>query len=176
MSQYYTRTIYIPKVTESGEIIGKVERWEAHEKRILHKAFSVALFYQNNIILQIRKHPVFDTVIDVTASSHPEMIDGEMEDEKGAVIRCLAREWNISIEKDLFKDIGSIYYKADDPKSEYKEHEYCTFYRTNIDKMPFPDHDVAYGYTLVSLEFLRKNAQDFNLAPWVVEAVSKQLL
>src|SRR3989344_7657948 len=109
MSQYYTRTIYIPKVTESGEIIGKVERWEAHEKGILHKAFSVALHYQNNIILQIRKHPVFDSVIDVTASSHPEMKDITMEDEKQAALRTLKREWQISITKDALKETGSIY-------------------------------------------------------------------
>ncbi|MCR4263388.1 MAG: hypothetical protein NUV98_01555 [Candidatus Roizmanbacteria bacterium] len=172
MSDYYDQKIYIPTVTETGEITGQIERWEAHKNGILHKAFSVALFDDHQIILQVRKHPVFDGIIDVTASSHPEMKDGKMEDEKQAVIRCLQREWHVD-ESDIhdLKDVGSVYYRAKDPRSDYIEHEYCTFYVGKIEKMAFPDPEFAYGYSLVDIEFLKKNPQSFNLAPWVEKAI-----
>ncbi|KKR50556.1 MAG: Isopentenyl-diphosphate Delta-isomerase [Candidatus Roizmanbacteria bacterium GW2011_GWB1_40_7] len=176
MQNYYDKTIFIPTVSKTGEITGQIERWEAHKKGILHKAFSVALFLENQIILQVRKHPVFDGIIDVTASSHPEMKDGKMEDEKEAVIRCLKREWHVE-EKDIhdLKDLGSVYYRAKDPKSDYIEHEYCTFYVGKIEKMVSPDTEFAYGYSLVDLNFLKKNPQSFNLAPWVIKAFQDNL-
>ena len=172
MSTYYDKTIYIPRVDESGKILGEVERWEAHKKGILHKAFSVALFFNTQIVLQVRKHPVFDGIIDVTASSHPEMRDGKMEDEKEAVIRCLNREWHVDGEDILgLKDAGSVYYRAKDPKSDYIEHEYCTFYTGKIEQIIFPDPVFAYGYSLVEINYLKKNTQSFNLAPWVMKAL-----
>lgn len=171
MSDYYNKKIQIPTVTKSGIITGSIDRWKAHEKGILHKAFSVALFHNNQIILQIRKHPVFDTVVDVTASSHPESIDGKMEDEKKAVIKCLEREWNISVAESQLHDIGSVYYKAKDPKSIYIEHEYCTFYKSNIDEMIKPSLEFAYGFVFVDLDYLLKNPHCLNLAPWVVEGM-----
>ena len=171
MLNYYDKTTFIPKVSETGEVTGQIERWEAHEKGILHKAFSVALYYQKQIILQIRKHPVFDSVIDVTASSHPEMKDITMEDEKQAVLRTLKREWQISITKDALKETGSIYYKAKDPLSKYIEHEYCTFYKANIAQMPSPDSEFAHGHAVVEVDYLKKNLHNFNLAPWVVKGI-----
>lgn len=172
MSDYYHQKIYIPTVTETGEITGHVERWEAHEKGILHKAFSVVLFYNSQIILQIRKHPVFDGIVDVTASSHPEMKEGKMEDEKQSIIRCLKREWHVA-EKDItsLNTVGSVYYKANDPKSDYIEHEYCTFYTARVEQMIYPAPEFAYGYSMVDLGFLKQNPQSFNLAPWVVEGM-----
>ena len=173
MTQYYYKTIYILRVDESGNILGQIERWEAHEKGILHKAFSVALFVNNQIILQVRKHPVFDGIIDVTASSHPEMKGGNMEDEKEAVLRCLQREWHVD-ESDIhdLKDVGSVYYRASDPKSNYIEHEYCTFYAGKIEQMVSPAPEFAYGCSLVDIEFLKKNPQSFNLAPWVEKGIN----
>ena len=171
MSHYYDQKIFIPTVTKTGEITGEIERWEAHEKGILHKAFSVALFYNNQIILQVRKHPVFDSVIDVTASSHPKMHKGKMEDEKGAVVRCLKREWHVDIKKESLRDLGSIYYKSKDPNSKYIEHEYCTFYKADIDEMIKPDPEFAYGYVLIDLDYIQKYPKHLDLAPWVTTGI-----
>lgn len=171
MSDYYAKMIFIPTVTKSGDITGQIERWEAHEKGILHKAFSVAVFSNDQIYLQIRKHPVFDRVVDVTASSHPMMINGKMEDEQDAVIKTLKREWNTPVKINEIKDLGSIYYKSKDKNSKYIEHEYCTFYVVQTDKNITPDLEFAYGYSLVELEFLKQHPETYNLAPWVVEGM-----
>ncbi|MBI4130209.1 hypothetical protein HY468_02750 [Candidatus Roizmanbacteria bacterium] len=173
---YFKKTIYIPTVTKTGKITGSIERWEAHKKGILHKAFSIALFYEDQIYLQVRKHPVFDGIVDVTASSHPEMKEGTMEDENDAVIRCLKREWRRSVAKSQLHDIGSVYYRSKDPKSEYIEHEYCTFYSAEIEHEIKPDLAFAYGFIQVDNEYLKKNPSSFNLAAWVKTALREKLL
>lgn len=176
MKSYYEKTQQLARVDETGRVIGEIDKWEAHKNGILHKGFSVALFSNNQITLQVRKHPVFDGVVDVTASSHPEMINGKMEDEKGTIIKCLKREWHIS-EKEIgqLNNLGSIYYKAKD-NAGFIEHEYCTFYGAKAIRNVTPDPEFAYGFVQVDLEFLKKNPQSFNLASWVKVALNKNLL
>ena len=70
MNSYYKQKQIIAKVNKKGEIIGKIDKWEAHKKGILHKALSVTLIYKNQYILQHRKHVAFDGVFDLTSSSH----------------------------------------------------------------------------------------------------------
>lgn len=162
-------------VDKKGKILGSEEKRRAHRKGILHKAFTVVLFYKGKAILQKRKHIVFDKVVDFTASSHPLFIDSKPQNEKEAVLKCLKREWNIK-KKDLknIKNIGSIYYKA--KEKGYIEHELCTFYKANIGYLPVPNSGVAYGFELVELDFLKKNSSLFPLAPWVKKALQKLLI
>src|SRR3990167_1728773 len=94
-SPYLQQSQTIIRVDEKGNAIGEIDKWEAHKKGILHKGFSVALFHKDQILLQLRKHPVFDKVVDVTASSHPLVIDGKNQPEEEAVHNCLVREWNV---------------------------------------------------------------------------------
>jgi len=170
--EYNKKVFYIPTVTETGEITGQIERWEAHKKGILHKGFSVALFYQDQILLQLRKHPVFDKVIDVTASSHPLVIDGKNQDEEDAAMNCLEREWEVMrTEIKKLNNCGSFVYKAEDGAG-FIEHEYCTFYSAVIDRLPQPNLEFAYGYISVDLKFFKENPQIYNLAPWVKEGIN----
>ncbi len=53
MTDYYEKTLYIPRVNENDDILGKVERWEAHEKGILHRGFTVGLLHYGAMICQI---------------------------------------------------------------------------------------------------------------------------
>jgi len=169
--------ITIPRVNKKGVITGHIERWEAHRNGILHKAFSVVLLFRNQFILQIRKHRVFDCVIDVTASSHPEIAQGGVEHEEKAILRCLKREWHINSEEiHTLKSVGSIYYKSPDSRSEFIEHEYCTFYTAHVDKMIFPNYEFAYGYVLINKDYFKKNSQSLRFAPWVEKAFQKKLL
>jgi hypothetical protein len=56
ISEYYKKRITIATCDKLGNITGEIERWEAHEKGILHRAFTVALLYKNKIIIQHQKH------------------------------------------------------------------------------------------------------------------------
>jgi len=178
--QYYEDNIYIPHVDEHDEYIDKVERWEAHEKSILHRAFTVGLLYQDQMICQHRKHPVFDGWLDLTASSHPQVFDdGAVQPIEEAIYQTLQREWQIDPKEihDLHSS-GYVVYESPDPHGAYIEHEVCHLYLGTIERIPSPQNGVAYGYTLQTIKRLGDTSNPVNsaLAPWVDEFFKSGLL
>lgn len=170
----------IAQVDRSDNIIGQIEKWEAHRKGILHRAFTVALFYKDSIILQHRKHPAFDGYFDLTSSSHPTFRNGKFEDMLDAVYRTLDREWNID-KNDLIytpKNRGFVIYKARDETSGFVEHELCYLFVSEVNTLPKPNFDVAYGFSLVKSKLLRNAHSPIQkiLAPWVKKMVEKRLI
>lgn len=165
---------------KKGNITGEIERWEAHKKGILHRAFTLALIYKGNYILQHRKHPLFNGVFDVTSSSHQIMNNGVLEDTIAASTRTLFREWKID-EKDIvgkMKVTGAVYYKAKDPNSIYWEHEYCDVVEVKVNRIPEPNYEVSYGASLVTPKELRnKKSKTWKiLSPWTIVAIEKGFL
>lgn len=174
---YYKQKIYIPCVNEQDEILGGIERWEAHEKGILHRGFTVAVLYKGAVICQHRKHPVFGGVIDMTASSHPTYGEGQAQDMVEAIRNTLAREWNMS-DSYLTKQptyAGKTRYSSFDGK--YTEHEVCHYYIAETDSMPEVNTDFAYGFSLMTLDELRDTKLPItaSLAPWVVSAIKDSI-
>ena len=165
---------------KKGNITGEIERWEAHKKGILHRAFTLALIYKGSYILQHRKHPVFDGVFDVTSSSHQLFSSGKLQDTIDAAKICLFREWKIDPSDILgkFEHKGVVYYKAEDENSAYVEHEYCAIVEIYVKKIPEPNYEVAYGASLVTKkELANKKSRIYSqLAPWVKVAIDKKLL
>ena len=93
---YYKEKIYLAAVDKSDTVLEGVERWEAHEKGILHRCFTVCLFFKDKIVMQHRKHPVFDGVFDLTCSSHPVFKNGKIQRNEEAVFETLEREWSVA--------------------------------------------------------------------------------
>ena len=91
MSSYYSQKQMIATCDKKGNITGEIEKWEAHRKWILHRAFTVAIIYKGQILLQHRKHPAFGGVMDATISSHQLMKNGQLQDTKEAVMNTLQR-------------------------------------------------------------------------------------
>jgi isopentenyl-diphosphate delta-isomerase len=177
---YYKQKIMIAKCDKKGTILGEIERWEAHEKAILHRAFTVAIFYKGQILLQHRKHPVFDGVLDVTSSSHQIFDNGKLQDTVDATYACLLREWGVS-RQDLVKqpeDLGWVYYRAKDSFSIYTEHELCNIVVCEVKELPQPNHDVSYGYSLATKKELATTSSRLfsSLAPWVKVMIKSGLL
>ncbi len=176
---YYKQKIMIATCDKKGNMTGSIERWEAHKKGILHRAFTVALIYKGNYVLQHRKHPVFDGVFDITTSSHQIFKDGHLEDTIQAAKRALKREWKIK-ESNIgkFKITGAVYYKAKDEKSIYTEHEYCDIVEVKISKIPEPNLELAYGYSLIEKDKIKDTtSRTYALfAPWVKKAVEQNLI
>lgn len=173
---YYDEKQYLAEVDKNDVILGKIERWEAHKKKVLHRAFTACLIYRGQAILQHRKHVLFDAVFDLTCSSHPLFIGDEIEPTENAVYRAFEREWGVvkdHISSPLINK-GAAYYQADDPNSEYGEHEVCYFYTAEIDYLPTPNYEFAYGYSIVELEKLKDPsflaAKIF--APWVPHCIA----
>lgn len=165
---FYSKEIYLAQVDKQDNVIGRVERWEAHKKGILHRGFTVCLFYKGQAILQHRKHPVFDKRYDLTCSSHPFYKNGSLQTVEEAVKNAVLREWNIKkINKLSLK--GKTYYKAADNLSAYGEHEICYSYTGEINSLPDLNLDFAYGFSLVDLKTLKdpKFPLKSSFAPWV---------
>lgn len=166
---YYKRELFLAQVDKEDNIIGKIERWKAHKEGILHRGFTTILTYQNNIVLQHRKHLAFDGFFDLTFSSHQIYINNKLQTDLEAINETLKREWNIDKAElaSKLKYLGKFYYKANDPNSVFTEHEIDYIYQTELKKLPTPNSDFAYGCELINKSQIR----NFKLAPWVEEII-----
>ncbi|MBI2031405.1 MAG: hypothetical protein HYT08_02210 [Candidatus Levybacteria bacterium] len=180
MLSYYKTRQLIAKINRNGKVIGQIDKWQTHRKGILHKALTIAIFYKDFLIIQHRKHPAFDGVFDITSSSHQLFIDGKLQSSSEATYATLKREWNLSKKDILYEPLnkGAIYYRAKDTKSEFTEHEMCDILVTEVKKLPTPNFDFAYGFSLVKKkEILNKKSRIYQaLAPWVKKALEENLL
>jgi isopentenyl-diphosphate delta-isomerase len=177
---YYKQKQYIETVDKNGEHLGFMEKWEVHEKGILHRGFGVILLYKNYILLQHRKHPAFDAVLDLSSASHQLQIDGKFENLNDAVIKSLEREWNLK-KTDLIgkvKRLDYVYYKEKDPKSIYTEQEYCDVLIVKIKTLPQPNLEFAYGYSLVTKEELyNKKSRIYEyMSPWGKKIIDQKMI
>jgi len=164
---YYQKTIYIPKVDKNDTILGKIERWEAHKNGILHRGFTAVLRYQDKIIVQHRKHPVFDGFYDVSFSSHQTYDGDRLLSPTEVIVSTLKREWIWKTEFNVTPEfIGKFYYREKDPKSEYFEHEINHMYQIDINEIPEFNPEFAYGMEAVDKSMLK--AKNGLYAPWVV--------
>lgn len=178
-TDYYKQQQMIARVDEHDTILGPIEKWEAHTKGILHRAFTVALLYENCVLLQHRKHPSFDGYFDMTLSSHQLFVNNILEDDKTAIFKCLKRE--LSIDAHLVTEPvkkGTVLYKAQDPGAEFIEHELCYFYTCELSQLPQPEYEFSYGYVAVPIDDIKsgRNHVSHALAPWVKEFLKKGLV
>jgi len=168
--EYYQKKLFLAEVDKSDNIIGKIERWRAHRDGVLHRGFTAVLTYQDNIVLQHRKHLAFDGYFDLTFSSHQIYKNEKLQTDLEAIYETLKREWNIDKTGlvDEPKFLGKFYYdKAKDPNSVFSEHEIDYIYQTELKSLPTPNPDYAYGFELVN----KQEVVNFKIAPWVKEIV-----
>ncbi len=179
---YYKQKQLIAKVDKDDDILGRVDKWEAHKEGILHRGYTCILIYKNQFVFQHRKHPVFDKVFDLSFSSHQIYKNGTLQSDGDAIYEGLKREWNLG-KKDLKSEprfLKKIYYKAKDPKSEYSEHEIDHIYKVELNTLLSPDLNFAYGFKIISRNhFLTPNSNlltTINLAPWVKKMLDEKLI
>jgi isopentenyl-diphosphate delta-isomerase len=179
MNNYYQQKLYLAQVDNSNNILGEVERWEAHKEGILHRGFTAILTYKGKYLLQHRKHPAFDHCWDFTFSSHQLYRNEQLQSDIDAIYHALGREWDLTesdvIEAPVFK--GTVYYKAQDPNSIYTEHEFDYVYVAELKRLPKPNVDFSYGFELVpSIEEIQQLPLSYTLCPWVKEIIKRILL
>jgi len=175
---YYSQKLFLAKVDKENNFVGKVERWLAHEKAILHRGFTVILTFQNKVVLQHRKHPAFDGFFDLSFSSHPVYIQNELQPMETAILNTLEREWNLSkqnLQTEL-RFLDKFYYYAKDPKSVYIEHEIDYVYEAKLNKLPAINHDFAYGYETIDVLNIASQISKFQLAPWVKKILTNKVI
>lgn len=153
---------YIPK--EVGHI-GDGQR---------HLAIAVLLINQNGeVLLQKRKHRVFDDIWDVTGATHPlHRPDGTDETLEEATLRCVKREFGIEPkEVRNLKSYGAFNYFAKD--GNHCENEYCAMMVGEYDGEVSLNPQEGYGYKWISKEEFIKDIERSpgKYTPWAREGV-----
>jgi isopentenyldiphosphate isomerase len=154
--------------TPTGEVFPKELGHTGAGKH--HLAISIILVNpQDQILLQQRKHLVFDDIWDVTLSSHQlHREDGSNETDEEAAMRALKREYGITEVKNL-KNWGGVNYFAQ--YGGFCENEHDIFLTADYDGNLNLNPEVGYGYEWLDrrefLEDIEANPQSY--APWVVK-------
>jgi len=158
-------------VDDKDNILDYAPRSECHTgKGKRHRAFVILLYNKDKkILLQHRKHKLFDKFWDLTAASHPLHVDGKNESYIESASRCLKDEWGI--ENIELKKIGAFNYFKE--YGDRCENEFCALIVGEYDEELDMNPEVAYGFRWVSFEQLlseiKENPEIFT--QWLKEAV-----
>ncbi|NIJ45553.1 isopentenyl-diphosphate delta-isomerase [Wenyingzhuangia heitensis] len=141
-------------VNEQDEQIGIMEKIEAHEKALLHRAFSVFVFNDaGELMLQQRAAGKYHSPLlwTNTCCSHQKV--GESNVEAGK--RRLQEEMGFSTD---LKDVCSFIYKAPFDNG-LTEHEFDHVLTGTYNKEPNLNPDEAEAYKWISLEDVKKDME-----------------
>lgn len=161
-------------VDEKDNFIRYAPREECHSgDGIRHRAFVILIFNRDKkILLQKRRHKLWDMYWDLTAASHPLHLDGRDESYEEAAARCLKREWDIVLQPQELKNILAFNYF-----SRYNgscENEHCALIVGEYTGKLNPNSDACYEYKWARLKDLISDAEKSSDAytPWLLAAIS----
>jgi isopentenyldiphosphate isomerase len=157
--------------TPTGEYFPKEEGHTGSGKK--HFAISVLLYNsKNEVLLQKRKHLVFDDIWDVTLSSHQlHRLDGSNETDEETSMRALKREYDIDKVQTL-KNYGGVNYFAQ--YGEFCENEHDIFLTALYEGELKLNPEVGYNYKWMDKEEFLKDieANPSKYAPWAVKGAN----
>ena len=174
-------------VDKNDKFLGKyVPKSQCHfGDGLHHRAFTIMILNKKgDVLLQKRKHKLWDNYWDLT-NSHPlHREDGTNETYEEAAKRCLKREWgvNFSVKKlfafnyfaryKVLPKAGSYFAKY---KENFCENEYCVFMVGKYDGKVYPNPEVAYGYQWKPLKSLLKEIETSPeiYTPWAIKALKE---
>jgi isopentenyl-diphosphate delta-isomerase len=163
-------------VDEAGNFTGKYEkRSVCHTgKGRRHLAFVMLVYNKDRkILLQHRKHAIFDDMWDLAGASHPLHMKDKDETMQEAADRFLKNEWGVPGLK--VDDILGFNYFAQ--YGEKCENEHCRLLVAEHNGKFEPSGDHAYGFKWISLDDLVKDIirNPKSYTPWLVVAVEELL-
>ncbi len=161
----------ISAVDKKGNFLKHVSKIKAHTGEGIHH-LAITVFVYNSkreILLQRRKHKVFDNIWENTASTHQlHKKDGASETDEEATLRALRREYGIE-NLDL-KTLGAFNYY--EKIGALCENEYCKLLLGEYNGKVKFNSEVGYEIKWIEknkfLEDIEKNPN--NYAPWTREA------
>lgn len=160
-------------VDKNDKFLGQyASKSKCHTGRGLHhRAFTILICNKKGeVLLQKRKHKIWDKFWDLT-NSHPlHKEDGNDETYEEAAKRCLKKEWGIEIP--LKKLFGFNYFAKH--KGNFCENEYCAFLAGEHNGEVFPDPGLIYEHKWLPLNKLLKEikAHPGKYTPWLIKAIS----
>ena len=135
-----------------------------------HRAFVTLLFGDDNkVLLQKRKHRLFDGFWDLTAISHPLRVDGKTETYQQASDRALKKE--MGIRHVQVRKVGAFNYFARDGKN--CENEYCAILIGQYEGNYKPNKREVYESDWVDFKkFSTEISQTSSkYTPWAIKAI-----
>ncbi len=137
-----------------------------------HRAFTMMILNKKGeVLLQKRKHKLWDNYWDLTNSHLLHRENGTDETYEEAAQRCLKREWGINIP---VKNLFAFNYFAQ-YENNLCENEYCLFMVGQYNEQPKPNPEVAYDYQWMSfeklLEDIKLHPQEYT--PWLIKALEE---
>jgi len=146
---------YVILVNKNDKPLGTMEKIEAHEKAVLHRAFSVFIFNsEGKLMLQQRAQHKYHSpgLLTNTVCSHPHA----GEETLAAAHRRMIEEMGFDC---LIKEAFSFVYKADVGEG-LKEHEFDHVFTGIYDDKPSPNPDEVAGWKYVDLDFVAKDIKE----------------
>lgn len=156
-------------VDEQDRFTGQyADRMHCHgEKGLHHRAFVVVIRHNNKILLQKRKHALWDKFWDVTAVSHVLHFSDHDETYNEAGNRALEKEMGIPSLN--LKKVGGFNYFAQ-YKNNLCENEYCAILQGDWTGKIMPNKNEVYKYTWLSIENfcndVKKHPKKYT--PWTI--------
>ncbi|MBI2007185.1 MAG: NUDIX domain-containing protein [Candidatus Blackburnbacteria bacterium] len=145
-------------------------RHKAHTgKGLRHRAFvCFVLDKDGRILLQKRKHWLWDGLWDLSAVSHPLFIDGQEESYQEGASRALKKEMGVG--GVVLEKIGGFSYYAKHEKDSGCENEYCAILYGRYDGTVKGDKEDIYEYKWTPFEEFIKDTKDNPqfYTPWAV--------
>ncbi len=141
------------------------------DKGLHHRAFTILIFNKKGeILLQNRKHKIWDSYWDLT-NSHPlHKKNGKDETYKEAVRQCLKKEWGI--ETPVKKLFGFNYFAS---YGNFCENEYCLILIGKYNGKVHPNPEIIYKYKWVKAEKLFKDIKinPLKYTPWLIQSLKR---
>lgn len=163
-------------VDDNGKFLEYIPKETGHTgKGKRHLAITVLLQNsQGQVLLQKRKHQIFDNIWDITGATHPlHRPDGTDESLEEATLRCLKEEWGIGEIREIRK-IGVFNYFApyQTVQGDYCENEHCFLMAGQYDGEVRLDPKAGYEYKWAEKQEFLKDIEinPKNYTPWAVES------
>lgn len=173
-------------VDDNGKFLEYIPKELGH-KGSGRRHLAIAVLLQNSrnqVLLQKRKHKIFDNIWDLTGATHPlYKEDGSDESLEEATWRCLEVEYGIK-EKISLKNLGFFnYFKKygeyceNETKSLFCENEHCALlvgeYNGEVNLNPAVGYEYKWMEKQEFLKDIRENPAKYT--PWAIEAATLQI-
>ncbi len=156
-------------VDDRGNRIGVAEKLEAHRSGQLHRAVSIFILRDDELLMQRRASAKyhFGGLWANTCCTHPR----PGESPRGAAERRLPEEMGITAGG--LEEVGTFLYTAPDPVSGLIEHEYDHVFTGSPVGVPAPDPDEVDEWHWVGIEKLRRDllVTPERFTPWLRPAL-----
>jgi len=155
-------------VDKLNKVKGYARRPLCHAgKGKMHRAFVAFIDTPRGIILQKRKHWLWNGYLDVSATSHCLRLGRRSESYYEAGQRCVRHE--LGLAPRFLANVGSYTYFAKHGKS--CENEHCTVLIGYSEELPDPNPDCVHGLYYFSIDKLALLNERKDITPWLRKAL-----